>query len=99
MPLRIGFDMDGVLADFASAFREYEARLFRPPAADRARPDGRERRRRVGDPEREEERQAGVRADAKARLDRRRREDAVWESIENTPNFWTMLRPLDEGAV
>jgi hypothetical protein len=99
MPLRIGFDMDGVLADFASAFREYEARLFRPPAADRARPDGRERRRRVGDPEREEERQAGVRADAKARLDRRRREDAVWESIERTSNFWTMLKPLDTGAV
>ena len=99
MPLRIGFDMDGVLADFASAFREHEARLFGPPAMDRARPDGRERRRQVGDPEEEEERQAGVRADAKARLDRRRREDAVWESIESTPNFWTMLRPLDEGAV
>ncbi len=99
MPLRIGFDMDGVLADFSSAFREYEARLIRPAAADRARAEGRERRRQVGDPEKEEERQAGVRADAKARLDRRRREDAVWESIESTPNFWTMLRPLDEGAV
>ena len=28
MPLRIGFDMDGVLADFLSAFREVEAQLF-----------------------------------------------------------------------
>ena len=28
MPLRIAFDMDGVLADFESAFREIEVRLF-----------------------------------------------------------------------
>jgi hypothetical protein len=28
MPLRIGFDMDGVLADFAEAFHAIEARLF-----------------------------------------------------------------------
>ena len=28
MPLRIGFDMDGVLADFARAFHEVETRLF-----------------------------------------------------------------------
>jgi hypothetical protein len=28
MPLRIGFDMDGVLADFGQAFREVETRLF-----------------------------------------------------------------------
>jgi hypothetical protein len=99
MPLRIGFDMDGVLADFSSAFREYEGRLFGLSSTDRARLDGRNRRRPIGDPEKEEERQAGMRAGAKARLDSRRREDAVWEAIENTPNFWTTLRPLDEGAV
>src|SRR6266542_1224707 len=28
MPLRIGFDMDGVLADFGRAFHEVETRLF-----------------------------------------------------------------------
>jgi hypothetical protein len=28
MPIRIGFDMDGVLADFGQAFREVETRLF-----------------------------------------------------------------------
>ena len=28
MPLRIGFDMDGVLADFSSAFHEIEIHLF-----------------------------------------------------------------------
>jgi phosphoglycolate phosphatase-like HAD superfamily hydrolase len=44
MPLRIGFDMDGVLADFASAFHEVEVRLFGPSSHLRA-----------GEPEREEE--------------------------------------------
>jgi hypothetical protein len=37
MPLRIAFDMDGVLADFEQAFREVEVRLFGdevPPAHD-----------------------------------------------------------------
>ena len=29
-PLRVGFDMDGVLADFLNAFRDMEARLFGP---------------------------------------------------------------------
>jgi FMN phosphatase YigB (HAD superfamily) len=103
MPLRIGFDMDGVLADFSREFREYEARLFgSSPAATGGRA-GRERRESIGDPEKEEERQAGsqrqAQADAEARRDSRRREDAVWEAIEATPNFWTTLRPLDEGAV
>ena len=28
MTVRIGFDMDGVLADFATAFRDVEMRLF-----------------------------------------------------------------------
>jgi len=92
--------MDGVVADFSGAFREYELRLFGP--ATTARADD-ERRESTRDPEKEEERQAEsqrqARADAEARLDSRRREDAVWEAIEATPNFWTTLRPLEEGAV
>lgn len=96
MPLRIGFDMDGVLADFSSAFREYEARLCEPSAAASGGAD-RERREPVDDPEQEEERQAQT--DADARRDSRRREDEVWEAIEATPNFWMTLRPLEEGAV
>jgi hypothetical protein len=42
MPLPIGFDMDGVLADFDLAFHEVEVRLFGPSATTRA-----------GDPENE----------------------------------------------
>ena len=35
MALRIGFDMDGVLADFAGAYQEVEVRLFGPEAPSR----------------------------------------------------------------
>jgi hypothetical protein len=44
MPLRIGFDLDGTLADFASAFHDVEVRLFGPSS-----------HMRPGEPEREEE--------------------------------------------
>jgi hypothetical protein len=97
MPLRIGFDMDGVLADFSGAFREHAIRLFGPSKLDTARSEDRDERRGVGDPEEEEERQA--KAQAQAQRDSRRREDEVWEAIESTPDFWTTLKPLDERAV
>jgi hypothetical protein len=42
MPLRIAFDMDGVLADFNRAFREVESRLFGPESYGRAGEPGRE---------------------------------------------------------
>ena len=97
MPLRIGFDMDGVLADFSAAFREHEARLFGSTTATSTSPVAGERRHAAGDadkePEQEEERQAH------SHIDARRREDAVWKAIEDTPDFWTTLRPLDSRAV
>jgi hypothetical protein len=107
MPLRIGFDVDGVLADFGAAFHEVEARLFGPgiPLSE-------------GQPEQEEEQQesaedgeAGVngeRRNAKARAERddlpdardaRRRRDSIWNAIQSTPNFWSGLQPLDVEAV
>ena len=90
--------MDGVLADFAGAFREHEIRLF---GASAAAGTGRGRRNATGDPEKEDERQAAARAhaEAKSRRESRGREDAVWAAIEGIPNFWTTLRPLDERAV
>jgi phosphoglycolate phosphatase-like HAD superfamily hydrolase len=95
MALRIGFDMDGVLADFARAYREIEERVFGPVAAAT----------RPGDPEDQEaaettdEGGAAAADPVAAGHALRRRRDTVWQTIEATPNFWTTLQPLDTGAV
>lgn len=109
MPLRIGFDMDGVLADFSLAFHDVEARLFGPGPGINA-----------GEPAREEEDQQRIARRAedqgfteKLPLDEaavdpapgmsareaRRRRDVVWRNIQSTPNFWSRLKPIDEDAV
>jgi hypothetical protein len=92
MSLRIGFDMDGVLADFATAFHQIEAHLFGPvESAGATRPED------------EEEREAGrARPPADqtpSAADSRRRRDAIWQLIRSTPDFWTLLRPTEPGAV
>jgi hypothetical protein len=101
MTLRIGFDMDGTLADFGRAFHDVEARLFGPePAIEE------------GQPEREEEAQshpseaptqalvedeAAVAGMTPSEL--RRRRASIWKAIQATPDFWRTLKPIQEGAV
>ena len=101
MPLRIGFDMDGVLANFGAAFREYGTRLFGPVVPENTHIG---HRRLPGDqPETEEVRQAAAEAEAAASIEHaralRRREDKIWQAIESTPNFWATLEPIEKGAV
>lgn len=93
MSLRIGFDMDGVLADFSSAFHRLEVHLFGGSAATRpSRPE---------DVQQRQPRGAG-RASPDGSADTsesRQRCDAIWAFIRSTPDFWTMLRPTQQGAV
>jgi hypothetical protein len=90
MPLRIGFDLDGTLADFAGAFHDVEVRLF-----------GKESHVDAGQPEKESEeapapsdggRRSGKDRRARGRgiVQGRRRRDAIWDAIRRTPNFWTV---------
>jgi hypothetical protein len=90
--LRIGFDMDGVLADFAGAYREVEQRLFGIttsfPAIDPEEEAGKQEDEEDDDAVRE--RRAG---------EARRRRDIVWSAIQATPDFWTTLKPLGAESV
>lgn len=94
MTLRIGFDMDGVLADFAAAYHDVETRLFGSDAPTPA-----------GDPENETTEPPAEAAEdsageaKKAAGEIRRRHDAVWQAICETQDFWTTLQPTDPGAV
>lgn len=100
MPLRIGFDMDGVLADFSLAFHEVEERLFGPGSSLSA-----------GEPEKEEAAQENAESSKDVETEpaaetpepspraARRRRNTIWRAIESTPNFWETLKPIDDGAV
>ncbi len=102
-PLRIAFDMDGTLADFSSAYAEIEEGLFGLEIAEHEKPA----------PEsREEEQHLEEEVPAAATIGDNRRNapgrsarsssdhrDRVWHAIEQTPNFWTTLKPLEDGAV
>ncbi len=104
IPLRIGFDMDGTLADLASAYAETEARLFGKQTAEHEAPSPEAR-----EAEQHQEEAVPVAAttsDNRRVVERRRsaagtsgHRDLVWRAIEETPNFWTMLKPLEPGAV
>jgi hypothetical protein len=88
MALRVGFDMDGVLADFGSAYREVERALFGDVAG--------------GSPKAPEDDPAAgsdtvVIQNGPKDAERRRR--AVWDRIRATPNFWTSLTPTEPQAV
>jgi FMN phosphatase YigB (HAD superfamily) len=98
--LRIAFDMDGTLADLSSAYAEVEERLFgaADEEAKHPAPEVREQEQQGapaadnGEPEPREDRRRATRMRTRSR-------DQVWKAIEATPNFWTTLKPLEEGAV
>lgn len=99
IPLRIGFDMDGTLADLSTAYAQIEERLFGSELAEHDRPAPEAR-------EVEQHSDLGATAattrDNPRPSDRRRgprHRDEVWRAIEETPDFWTTLKPLEQGAI
>ena len=85
--------MDGVLADFATAFREVETRLFGNASAVAAEAPEIEAQ--------QQESAGGAATDPASATPRetRRRRDVIWSAIHKTPDFWMTLRPHDPGAV
>ena len=90
--VRIGFDMDGVLADFSTAFHDVEKRLFGAGSGLPAESPEVEARQ-------EEAAAAQAAAPGSSPRETRRRRDAVWKEIHDTTDFWTTLKPHDPGAV
>src|SRR5262245_48784000 len=105
MPLRIGFDMDGVIADFSTAFHAVEERIFGPgPGMSAGEPEKEEEAQTTASPSDAEE-PAGdgavrtAREEIRSGREARRRRDVIWQSIQSTPDFWTTLQPMEPDAV
>ena len=100
--------MDGTLADLSSAYAEVEERLF-GAADDEAKhpaPEVREQEQQTAAAAAAAEQAAQVEEERRAddrrtttRMMMTRNRDRVWRTIEATPNFWTTLKPLENGAV
>src|SRR5574338_368120 len=98
--LRIGIDMDGIIADFSRAFHEKEEQLFGPgPGISAGQPEKEEEAQESAAPAPEATNDAKEEPPAETPHQARRRRDAVWRAIQSTPNFWETLQPIDEGAV
>lgn len=105
MPFRIGFDMDGTLADFGAAFHAVEARLFGfGVALSEGQPEEEEESQEAqGDEVRRKADTTGAPTDERAARQAaraaRRRRDSIWHAIQSTPDFWSTLQPIDREAV
>ncbi len=108
--LRIAFDLDGTLADLSTAFHQIEDRLFGPYEAEHTQPQPEAR-----EEEQEAEHRAAQdaasmptsdsdsAAQAREKLAQaramRRHNDIIWHAIESTPDFWTTLKPIEDGVI
>ena len=96
-PLRIGFDMDGVLADFKTAYQSVEARLF--GSASSTEPESPEQREIADESDAADDVEADPRVTFSSLVQERKRRDLIWREIRRTSDFWATLPPIDPGAV
>ena len=101
--------MDGTIADLSSAFHQIEDRLFGPYEAEHTQPQP-EAREEEQEAEQRAAQEAGAgpsageaAAQAREKLAQaramRRHNDIIWHAIESTPEFWTTLKPMEDGIV
>ena len=93
MSLRLGFDMDGVVADLNAALRREARRLFPgiepAPVQEPAPPSG------VAE---HPEAQPGQATPASLHLTPRQ-ERQLWDAVKATPNFWETLEETEAGII
>ena len=108
MPLRIAFDLDGVLADFAGEYQRILNRLFPErqgdagpaedgPAEDASRPAGTFAAAQPDGSNAED--LLSLRGGASTRRLSRRRQKAVWRQIRSTSDFWMTLDAVEPGVI
>ena len=90
MSLRVAFDLDGVLADLATAYDAVAAKV----EATRAASSGRDQTTR----DREGDGGELVRSDAVAEPSSADTAE-TWDAIRAIPDFWTTLSPLEPGGI
>jgi hypothetical protein len=98
MPLRVGFDLDGTVADMYFALRREAIKLFgeevlhTPPEASKPQEAGTEQT-----PKAEDDQIAGL-AIQELRLTARQ-QDQLWDHVKQIENFWTTLPELEPGII
>jgi hypothetical protein len=86
--LRVGIDLDGTLADLSSIYHKYEDALFGSHTdEDQSR-----------DPGEDDSASTAKEKLKSARAESRRREQ-VWRALRQTPDLWTLLKPIESNAV
>ena len=99
MPLRVGFDLDGTVADMYSALRREAIALFgeevlrTPVEASRPQEAGKEQ-----SPQPKPEDETAALAVQELRLTARQ-QDQLWDHVKKIENFWTSLPELEPGII
>jgi FMN phosphatase YigB (HAD superfamily) len=100
MPLRVGFDLDGTVADMYSALRREAVTLFgeevlhAPVQASHPQEAGKEQ---SPQPKPEDDQTATL-AIQELRLTARQ-QNQLWDHVKNIENFWTSLPELEPGII